>query len=120
MKTEQLLTIKVSTLNFFKTTVILAVILAICIPDSVFAEGSQIAARPLSPQEIKNHNLPAGIQKSGGLHNVGIGEPFYLEAQVPAGTTVVDTAWTLELKPADSSAELSDSPLAMTIPVYSP
>ena len=120
MKTELSLTIKASTHNILRITAILAVILTTLIPNAVFAEGSQIAARPLSPQEIKDHNLPAGIQKSGGLHNVGIGEPFYLEAQVPIGTTVVTTEWTLESMPLNSVAELSESPLALTIPVYSP
>jgi hypothetical protein len=120
MKTNQILTTRVSNLNHLMKVAILGVVLAICMPATAFAEGSQIAARPLSPQEIKDHNLPAGVQKSGGLHNIGIGEPFYLEAQVPAGTTVVTTEWSLESKPADSAAELSESPLPLTIPVYNP
>lgn len=120
MKTRNILTTKVSNLHHLMRLTVMAVILAICIPATAFGEGSQIAARPLSPQEIKDHNLREGIQKSGGLHNIGIGEPFYLEAQVPAGTTVVATEWTLESKPADSTAELSESPLPLTIPVYNP
>lgn len=81
---------------------------------------AKIAARPLTPQEIKDYQLPAGTQKSGGLFTVGIGSPVYLEAQIPIGTTATGVVWEVEVKPEGSSAELSDSPLGADVPIYNP
>ena len=48
----------------------------------------QIGARALTPQEIKDHGLPATTQTSGGLHTVGLGQPavrgFWWRAQLRA------------------------------------
>ena len=80
----------------------------------------KLVARPLTPQEIKNHNLPADTQKSGGLFTVGTGIPVYLEAQVPIGTVVNGVAWSLEVQQQGSTAVLSESPLGADIPIYNP
>jgi hypothetical protein len=80
----------------------------------------QIAARPLTPQEIKDYALPSTTQKSGGLMTVGVGQPLYLEAQIPAGTAVAGITWTLTSQPAGSTAALAESPLPEEMPIYNP
>lgn len=81
-------------------------------------ELNQIGTRPLTPQEIKNYELPQGTRKSAGIPTVGIGDPVYLEVQVEAGTVVTDTTWSLSMAPANATATLGDSPLSLDIPIY--
>jgi hypothetical protein len=85
---------------------------------NLLAEGNQIVPRPLTPQEINDLGLPAGTQRSGGLNNIGVGEPFYLEAQVPQGTEVSAVAWSLTAQPEGSTATLTESPLGPEVPIY--
>lgn len=83
----------------------------------------QIGARALTPQEIKDYALPAATQISGGLFNVGLGQPVYLEAQVratiPAGN-ILGVTWELTSKPVGSAATLAASPLPANMPIYNP
>ncbi len=87
---------------------------------TTFAQDSKIVSRPLTPQEIKDLGLPADTQTSGGLFNVGLGQPLYLEAQVPTGTVVTSVDWSLGDVPAGSMAQLAASILAPTVPIYNP
>ncbi len=87
---------------------------------SAYAEGPLITARPLTPQEIKDYALPSTTQKSGGLLTVGVGQPLYLEAQVPYGTIVTGISWSITSQPAGSSATLATSPLPAEMPIYNP
>jgi mono/diheme cytochrome c family protein len=85
-------------------------------------QAQKVDARPLTHQEIHDYELPEGTHASSGLLTVGVGEPVYLEAQVPSGSTVVSVAWSIEQRPLASPpsvAELEDSPLG-DIPIYSP
>ncbi len=87
----------------------------------VHAQGNKIAARPLTPQEIKDYALPTATQPSGGLYTVGVGQPVYLEVEVQqnlAGVTGVN--WNLATKPLGSAAALQASPLPTNMPIYSP
>ena len=85
---------------------------------SVQAQEHQIAARPLTHQEIADYSLPEGAHSSGGLHVVGIGESIYMEALVIKGTQVADVTWELTSKPLLSSATLTESILGPEIPTY--
>jgi predicted CXXCH cytochrome family protein len=85
------------------------------------AQQGQIGVRPLTPQEIKNHALPATTQTSGGLLSVGLGQPAYLEAQVRttvAASNILGVTWELTAKPIGSSAALVESPLPLSVPMF--
>ncbi len=84
------------------------------------AQDAQIVSRPLTPQEISDHGLPAATQTSGGLFNVGLGAPLYLEAEVPIATVVSNVVWALVDKPTGSTATLATSPLGTNVPIYNP
>jgi len=84
-------------------------------------EAQQIASRPLTPREIDTWNLPDNTVTSGGLMVVGLGEPIYLEVQVPTGTVVSSVTWNIAQRPLGGSvAELQDSPVSAEMPIYSP
>jgi predicted CXXCH cytochrome family protein len=72
---------------------------------------TRLAIRPLTPTEISSNKLPTGTQKSGGLSNTGIGQPFYLEVEAPSAAVVTNIAWSLTTIPAGSIAALAASPL---------
>jgi hypothetical protein len=84
------------------------------------AQEAKIASRPLTPKNITDFGLPADTQTSGGLMNVGLGAPLYLEAQVPSGTVVTGVQWSLSGQPAGSQAQLTASPLDSSVPIYNP
>jgi len=102
-----------------RTTSVLGALVCV-VGGSVAAQEAKIASRPLTPQEIKDLALPADTQTSGGLYNVGLGQPLYLEAQVPSGTVVMSVDWSLGAVPQGSSAMLAASILAPTVPIYNP
>jgi hypothetical protein len=83
----------------------------------------QLVARPLTPGEIGNTNyaLPANLEPSGGLLNVGVGQPVYLEIDVATNSSVpnvTNIVWTLAQKPGGSAVTLQASPLGTNVPVY--
>ncbi|HMP83641.1 MAG TPA: cytochrome c3 family protein [Verrucomicrobiota bacterium] len=83
----------------------------------------QIGARALTPQEIKDYGLPSTTQTSGGLFNVGLGQPVYLEAQVRttiAASNILGVTWELTQRPVLSTAALAASPLPTNMPIYNP
>jgi hypothetical protein len=81
----------------------------------------QIAIRPLTPSEIADYGLPAGLETSGGVSAVGVRQPAYLEALVnsaiPASSNIV-VVWSLSAKPVGSAAVLAVSPLGSNVPTY--
>ena len=84
---------------------------------------AQLVARPLTPGEIANTNyaLPATLEASGGLLNVGVGQPVYLEIDVATNASVPNVTniiWTLAQKPVSSGVALQASPLGTNVPVY--
>jgi nitrate/TMAO reductase-like tetraheme cytochrome c subunit len=84
-------------------------------------QAQQIASRPLTPREIDLNNLPDGTVTSGGLLVVGLGEPVYLEVQVPTGTVVSSVTWNVAERPlGGSTANLEDSPIPSSMPIFSP
>ncbi len=83
----------------------------------------QLAPRPLTPTEIVTYGLPAGTEQSGGLLNVGLGQPVYLEADVNLAIPAADiqsVTWSLNSAPVGSKATLANSPLGSNVPVYEP
>jgi len=81
----------------------------------------QLIARPLTPGDIAAYGLPSGTEVSGGLTTVGVGQPVYLEADVPlTATNILGVTWTLAHRPILSSASLQTSPLGANVPVYEP
>jgi mono/diheme cytochrome c family protein len=103
---------------------LLAVLIFLVCAQSVSAQ--RIVARPLTLEEIGHYELPEGTFASGGLFTVGIGEPLYLEVQVPTGTVATSVEWSVApveyyVFPAPvSNADIEDSPLPLSIPVYAP
>ncbi len=87
---------------------------------TAMAQEARIAARPLSHEDIAEYNLPEDTQPSGGLFNVGVGQPAYLEVQVVKGTPISSLEWTLASKPSGSSAALMPSPLGEEVPMFEP
>jgi hypothetical protein len=83
----------------------------------------QIVLRPLTPGDKTVYGFPSTMEVSGGLHNVGVGMPVYLEAEVniaiPA-SNIVSVTWVLTNKPVGSAAALTSSPLGTNVPVYEP
>lgn len=89
----------------------------------IMAQQGQIGLRALTPQDVKDYTLPATIQTSGGLANVGVGQPFYLEAMVRstvAKSNILGVVWALTSKPIGSAATLEASPLPASMPTYNP
>ena len=87
------------------------------------AQVGQIGTRALPPQDIVDYGLPANTQVSGGLATVGLGQPFYLEAQVLTtipGSNILGVTWALTGKPVGSTAVLEASPLPPNMPLYDP
>lgn len=84
------------------------------------AQDSKIVSRPLTPDNITDYALPANTQTAGGFYNVGLGQPMYLEVQVPVTAVVSGVEWTLTSRPAGSAASLAASPLGPEVPVYNP
>ena len=87
------------------------------------AQDGQVAARPLSRENIADYGLPQDTQVSGGLNNVGLGQPLYLEVQIDAGinpTNILGVVWSLTNSPAGSTNTLAPSPLDASVPIYNP
>jgi hypothetical protein len=87
------------------------------------AFGARLVARPLTPGDIGKYGLPTGTETSGGISNVGIGTPVYLEVQLTNtinATNVLSVTWSLANLPVGSKAFLTNSPLGLNIPVYGP
>lgn len=86
------------------------------------AQDGQLAARPLTHQDIADYGLPEETQASGGLFTIGVGQPAYLEAQVSNGIApgaIQDVAWELTDVPFGSQSTLEESPLGPEIPIFS-
>lgn len=77
------------------------------------ALAPKLNIRPLTPTEITAFKLPSTTQKSAGLANTGVGQPFYLEILVPHGKVVTNIVWTLD-RPSTSTVALAVSPLDAT------
>src|SRR5580692_5421171 len=64
--------------------------------------AAQLVPRAVTNDDIANYKLPASAENSGGLTTVGIGQPFYLEADVditvPA-KQIAGVTWTLTGQP---------------------
>jgi hypothetical protein len=107
-------------LNPFHPLLALLIACLTLFASALSVQAQQIASRPLTPQEIRDYNLPEGTITSGGLMVVGLGEPVYLEVQVPAGTVVSSVTWNVAERPlGGSSAQLVDSPVSAEMPIFS-
>ncbi len=84
------------------------------------AQNAKIVSRPVTPDNITDFGLPATTQTAGGFFNTGLGQPMYLEVQVPTATEVTDVQWVLTTRPAGSAATLASSPLGPEVPIYNP
>lgn len=91
-------------------------------PTPAEAQQVRIRYRPLTPQEITNHGLPANTQKSGGAPNAGIGQPIYMECLVTnsiPSNQISSINWTLIGKPSTSSvATIEAGPIPLNVPSY--
>jgi hypothetical protein len=82
--------------------------------------ASRLILRPLTHAEIADYMLPQESQASGGLTTVGLGQPAYLELEIDKTSTASAVTWSLDSKPANSMAALTDSPLGENIPIFAP
>ncbi|MBU6401087.1 MAG: hypothetical protein KGS61_12260, partial [Verrucomicrobia bacterium] len=83
----------------------------------------RVVSRPVTPGDITVYKLPAATEVSGGQFTRGVGQPFYLEADVNlalSATNTVTVTWALTNQPAGSVATLTPSPLGTNVPVYEP
>jgi hypothetical protein len=84
---------------------------------------AKFALRPLTPGEISTNKLPSTTEVSGGLLNIGLGQPAYMEVEINVAVPASDIAgvtWTLTSKPAGSQATIGTSPLPASLPVFEP
>ncbi|MDE3067653.1 MAG: hypothetical protein KGJ60_08890 [Verrucomicrobiota bacterium] len=84
---------------------------------------ARLLARPLTPHDIEIYGLPGDTEVSGGLWNVGVGQPLYLEADVNIALPAADitnVTWSLVSAPSGSKAALTTSPLESNVPVFGP
>src|SRR5271165_4015355 len=44
--------------------------------------NARLVARPVTPGDIGKYGLPASTETSGGMSNVGVGTPIYLEVEI--------------------------------------
>jgi len=107
-------------------------LLALALPVLAAASVAQAAApaltprlvsRPLTPGDVTTYALPSSTEVSGGISNVGVGQPLYLEVEINsaiAASNVVSVNWYLTNLPVGSTAYLTNSPLGTNIPVYGP
>jgi hypothetical protein len=84
---------------------------------------AQLLPRPVTPGDVSRYKLPPATEVSGGLTTIGIGQPFYLEAEVniaiPA-TDILSVTWAVTNQPLLSVAAPAPSPLGTNVPVYEP
>jgi hypothetical protein len=87
------------------------------------ALNGKVTLRPFTPTDRTTYAMPTA-QISGGLNNVGIGEPVYLDALVnvaiPPASLVGSVTWTLTSKPLGSFASVTNSPLGTNVDIYLP
>src|SRR5579884_1849813 len=114
-------------LKKFRTpTGLLAVLLAVAAVTTAFAQTTpqaRIVARPLSADDITAYKLPSTLEHSAGIFTVAIGQPAYLETQLPSGVAasdIISTNWTITSAPSGSKALLADSPLGSNVPIFEP
>jgi hypothetical protein len=84
---------------------------------------AQVVTRPLTPGDVATYGLPANTEVSGGLVNVGVGTPVYLEVEVSTNfpaSNIVSVAWAITNKPGGSVAAPQTSPLGTNVPIYEP
>jgi hypothetical protein len=104
-------------------TVALISLLAAQAARAATALNARVILRPVSPGDVTTYNLPASTEVSGGLTNIALGTPAYLEADVNIALTpasITNVSWTLTTKPSTSAAVLTASPLPSTVPVFLP
>ncbi len=103
--------------------VLLAALVAVSIANAQTALNAQLALRAVTPGDIATYKLPSTTDVSGGQMNIGIGQPFYLEAQINIAVPASDiqgVVWNLTTKPAGSQAAITNSPLSASVPLFEP
>jgi hypothetical protein len=86
------------------------------------ALNARVILRPVTPRDVVLYNLPASTEVSGGMTNIAIGTPAYVEADVNLAAvpaSITNVSWTLTA-PFNSAAVLTTSPLPSTVPVFLP
>jgi len=103
--------------------ILLSAIAAACIAHAQIPLNAQLALRPVTPGDIATYKLPATTDASGGLMNVGLGQPAYLEVDINSAVPASDitgVTWTLTTKPGGSNAAITASPLTAAVPIFQP
>ncbi len=87
------------------------------------ALNPRVIPRPVTPGDVTHYGLAASTEYSGGLSTIGVGTPFYLEADVNIAAvpaSITNVTWTLTAKPLGSLATFTASPLPSSMPVFLP
>jgi predicted CXXCH cytochrome family protein len=105
--------------SLWLTGLVLAIAGAATAAEAPAQLAPRLVLRPVTPTDITNYKLPSTTQKSAGLANTGVGQPFYLDVLVPKGLVVTNLVWSLD-RPATSTAALAASPLGTNVPAYEP
>jgi hypothetical protein len=111
---------------FIKTGLMAVVLTAMVAANTAKAQANlqaQIVARPLTPGDIVAYGLPANTEVSGGLVNVPVGEPAYLEVETStnfSASNILSVTWAVTNRPAGSAATTNASPLGTNVPIYEP
>ena len=103
-------------------TVALTTMIATLAAKAATALNARVVPRPVTPGDVTNYGLPASTEYSGGLTNIALGTPAYLEVEVNVAASlasITNITWTVTLPPT-SAAVLTASPLPGTMPVFLP
>jgi hypothetical protein len=84
---------------------------------------ARLVLRPLTPGEISTNKLPSTTEVSGGLPNIGLGQPAYLQLEINSAVPASDitgVTFTVTSRPGGSTSALTDSPLTAALGVFEP
>jgi hypothetical protein len=116
-----------ASINKMPTCLMAVVLMAIGTTTTALAAppalNGKVTLRPFTATDRTTYAMPTA-QISGGLNNVGLGEPVYLDALVNSAiapsSLVGSVTWTLTSKPLGSLAALATSPLGANVDIYLP
>ena len=116
-----------ASINKMPTCLMVVALMAIGTTTSALAAApalnGKVTLRPFTATDRTIYAMPTA-QISGGLNNVGLGEPVYLDALVNSAiapsSLVGSVTWTLTSKPLGSLAALTASPLGTNVGIYLP
>jgi hypothetical protein len=102
---------------------LLLALAAASVANAQIALQPNLVLRAVTPGDIAKYKLPSTTDVSGGLMNIGIGQPAYLDLQINNAEPASDiqgVTWVLTTRPAGSAAAIMMSPLTPNVPAFEP